>query len=204
MQKFFSIYLDLVRFLAAMAVFTGHMMSNSISGHVIWWRLGEYGQICVTIFFVLSGYVIAYVTSERESIGKIYFMSRVSRLYSVTILALILTYIFDYFGHIFDPKLYEEKTIGTVFLKTATITGYVSALFFVNEFQVFKFNGIAPGTNFPFWSLSFEAAYYLIAGLMLFVSKKISIPLILIILLLGGNAITALFPVWCFGFILYK
>jgi peptidoglycan/LPS O-acetylase OafA/YrhL len=119
-------------------------------------------------------------------------------------LALVVTYLFDHFGQSFDPELYEVGKKNAVLWKPISLTGYLSTLFFINEFQFFEFNGVVPGTNGPFWSLSFEAAYYLIAGLLLFLPKIRAIPLVIIILLFGGNTIMALLPTWGFGFLLYK
>ena len=155
MQKYCSIYLDLVRFAASLGVFLAHLMNPIISGHVLWWRIGMYAEICVTIFFVLSGYVISFVTSERENSWKTYFISRISRLYSVVLPALILTYIFDSLGQVLDPELYTIAKKNAVLWKPENWVGYLSSMFFVNEFTVFNFGGTAPGTNGPFWSLSF-------------------------------------------------
>ena len=74
---------------------------------------------------------------------------------------------------------------------------------FLNEFQVFGFDGISPGINNPFWSLSFEGTYYLIAGLALFSGRIFWIPATLLLLALAGRTIIALLPVWAMGYALY-
>ena len=66
MPIYFSLYLDIVRFIAAIAVFLDHISSYPFTKNLFWSPLGSYGGIAVIIFFVLSGYVIAYVTSTRE------------------------------------------------------------------------------------------------------------------------------------------
>lgn len=196
-----SLYLDVVRFLAAIFVLLDHVSSAPITSNVFWPRLGQYGAISVMVFFVLSGYVIAYVSSTREKTASAYFGSRVSRLYSVVIPALILTFLFDMLGMAIDPDLYK---IQKILWKPESWAGYASSLFFVNEYQIFDFGGISPGTNGPYWSLSFEAAYYVVAGLVLFSSVWVAVPAALLIFALAGKTIAALFPVWLLGFFLYR
>ncbi|MEI9805668.1 MAG: acyltransferase [Pseudolabrys sp.] len=201
MKKPVSLYLDLVRFLAAVAVVLSHLGSRPFSEGVVTWRMSSYGTIAVTVFFVLSGYVIAYVASTRETNAASYFGARIARLYSVLLLALGLTFTFDKFGMAVDPSLYLDQKL---LLKPESWQGYLSILFLVNEFQIFHFNGISAGTNGPLWSLSFEAAYYVIAGLVLFTKKSFWLPASAVILVLAGRTITALLPVWALGYLIYN
>ena len=201
MNPAFSLYLDALRFLAAIAVYLSHIASSPFTQNVIWWRLSLYGDVAVIIFFILSGYVISYVTSSRERCAKDYFSARAARLYSVVGIGLLLTFMLDSAGIWLNPDFY---TIQKILWKPESLAGYLSSLFFVNEFQIFGFNGIAPGTNGPYWSLSFEATYYVIAGLFLFAKPQLSIPTTLIILMIAGKTIAALLPVWVIGFMLYR
>ncbi len=200
MSKSFSLYLDLIRFLAALAVFLAHLSSAPFTINTVWWRLGAYGDIAVTLFFVLSGYVIAYVTATRERTPADYFSARIARLYSVVGIALILTFSFDLIGMSVNPGFYS---IQKVLWKPASWAGYLSSAVFINEYQIFEFNGISPGTNGPFWSLSFEATYYVVAGLVLFSPRRIWIPASLIVLGAAGRTVVALLPIWALGFMLY-
>lgn len=200
MSKSFSLYLDVIRFLAALAVFLAHLSSTPFTSNTIWWRLSGYGDIAVTIFFVLSGYVIAYVTATREKTPAAYFSARIARLYSVVGVALLLTFVFDKIGMSFNPDFYS---IQKVLWKPASWAGYLSSAVFLNEYQIFGFNGISPGTNGPWWSLSFEATYYVVAGLILFAPRWIWIPATLVILGLAGKTVVVLLPIWALGFMLY-
>src|SRR5260221_2156295 len=196
----FSLYLDVVRFLAAAGVFLAHLTREPFTSNIL--KIDPaYAQFSVMAFFVLSGYVIAHVTSTKETSLLVYAGSRLSRLYSVVILALLLTYTLDTLGAYINPNFYAIKG---VLYKPPSWEGYVSSFFFVNEYQVFGFRGIAPGTNGPFWSLSFEVAYYVIAGLVLFSRPKIYLPVSFCILFMAGRTITALLPVWLLGFFLYR
>ena len=155
MTPAFSLALDGVRFLAALFVLFDHLSSAPFTQNVIPARLGAYGDIAVTVFFVLSGYVIAHVVATREQNAADYAMARLSRLYSVVLPALLLTCAADALGAWLDPAFYAEQK---VLWQPVSAAGYVSSALFVNEFQIFGFGGIAPGSNAPFWSLSFEAA----------------------------------------------
>lgn len=206
LPRAFSLYLDGVRFLAAVAVLLDHLTSFPITGIHDGPRygillLGNYGQSAVTVFFVLSGFIIAHVTSEREKELGSFLVSRASRLYSVVLPALALTFLFDSIGRALRPQFYAlPKILG----HGPSIAGYVSSAFFMNEYHVFHFGGIAPGSNGPFWSLSFEATYYAVAALILFSSRRWGIPLALILLFCAGPTIVVLAPLWILGFVAYR
>jgi len=200
MGKDLSVYLDLVRFLAAVGVFFSHFYPQIFTTIDLTWRFNAYGNISVIVFFVLSGYVIAHVVATRENSAILYTASRFSRLYSVVLIALALTYIFDIAGMYFKPELY---TLHRIIPKPENLRDYVLTALFVNEYQGFNFGGVIPGTNAPFWSLSYEATYYLIAGILLFSRRIIAIPISLIILCIAGRTIIALLPIWTLGYGLY-
>src|SRR5688500_18002200 len=101
-----SLYLDLVRFAAAVLVFLHHWVYTRISGtsHT---AIGGFGEDAVMIFFVLSGYVISYVALEQKNSARDYAVNRLARLYSVVIPALVLTVVFDTLGRAIEPSLYN-------------------------------------------------------------------------------------------------
>jgi hypothetical protein len=55
-----SIYLDAVRFIAALAVLVGHLDQDGL--YAYWLLIGRYSHEGVVIFFVLSGLVITHST----------------------------------------------------------------------------------------------------------------------------------------------
>lgn len=201
MPKSLSLYLDLVRFLAAVAVLIAHLSSSPLTEGIDWRGTSMYGEIAVTLFFVLSGYVISFVTTQREKQPIQFVAARLSRIYSVVIVALALTLTLDYAGQHLNESFYAIKK---VLWEPPSVVGYLASLLLLNEFQVFGFEGISPGTNGPYWSLSFEATYYAIAGLLLFTRPRVWIPLTAVILLLGGRTIIALLPLWMLGFVLFR
>ena len=201
MTPILSLYLDIVRFGAAVAVFIAHLATKPFTSDIDWHGVAFYDTIAVTVFFVLSGYVISYVTEKRETAAQDYFVARASRLYSVAIVALLLTAALDTVGRHFNPQFYANaKTLA----EDVGLTGYLASIFFVNEWWMFAFDGVVPGTNAPYWSLSFEATYYLAIGLVLFLKPRIGILLCAVLLVIGGPTICVLFPVWLLGFVLYR
>ena len=151
-------------------------------------------------FFVLSGYVIAYVVANREKNARDYVAARVSRITSVAFFAILVGIVFDSLGAYIKPEYYA---IPKVLWDTPTIESYIASIFFVNEWQIFQLDGVVPGTNAPYWSLSFEVTYYFVAGLLLFAPIGISIPLTIVVLILAGWTITLMFPLWVLGYFLY-
>ena len=202
----FSLYLDVLRFVAATAVFLDHLTSYPFTDNTRGPRegvallLGSHGAVAVTLFSVLSGYVIAYVAATRERSAGDYAISRVSRLYSVVLPAIALTWFLDTAGQWLQPDFYA---IQKVMWRPPSLQGYGSGLFLVNEWQLFNWGGVVPGTNAPYWSLSFEATYYLLAGLALFARRWVAVIAGIAVLALAGRTITALLPLWVLGFWLY-
>src|SRR3974390_1821449 len=104
MNKGTSLYLDLVRFSAAAVVFIQHAKALSRDSFLGFWvnhpnvysLINVLSQAAVTVFFVLSGYVIAHVLATRERTPLDYAASRFGRLYSVVIPALIVTTLCNY------------------------------------------------------------------------------------------------------------
>src|SRR6185437_4390092 len=70
-----SLYLNLLRLLAALTVLVGHASVKQISGG-LFRQAGSHDQDAVAVFFVLSGFVIGYVTHRRESSASVYILHR--------------------------------------------------------------------------------------------------------------------------------
>ncbi len=105
MNKEYSLYLDLLRFFAAITVFFAHVSSQGLTSG-LFWQFKPYAQSAVILFFIMSGYVISYVTDHKEKNIKIYAIARVSRLYSIVIPALLITLLCDFIGREFNNGLY--------------------------------------------------------------------------------------------------
>jgi len=193
MNKAVSIYLDLVRFLAALTVFFVHANYDRFTSNLplVGW-LKDFGNDAVMVFFVLSGFVIAYVVDQKEKTLKDYAASRLARLYSVVVPALILTFVLDHIGAHIAFNMYD----GWWFQNDRPLWRFVSNLFFVNEFW---FTSIRPFSNGPFWSLGYEFWYYVIFAIACFVKRPLKFFLIGAVCLLIGPKIMLLLPVWLLG-----
>ncbi|WP_342223471.1 acyltransferase family protein [Klebsiella pneumoniae] len=100
MNKLTSIYLDLIRFTAALVVVLSHAAGfTSLKIPII----SGLGTEAVVVFFVLSGYVIAYVSSNKENNYIAFFKARAIRIYSVLVPAVLITLIFDHIGLKYNP-----------------------------------------------------------------------------------------------------
>ncbi len=197
MNKTVSLYLDLVRFSAALAVFLSHFAFTRLTGGSYqWFREINFGSDVVIVFFVLSGYVIAYVADSREGDVSTYALSRLSRLYSVVFPALILTFVLDRIGASIDPVAYD----GWWYAADRPFFRFFTNLFYINELWFF---GIKPSTNSAFWSLGYEFWYYVLFAAGFYFKGKIRVVLILLTLLISGPKIMILFPIWLFGVGIY-
>lgn len=195
MSRSFSIYLDLVRFLSAILVLTYHAKSSRYDGS--WLKgIGAYGHDAVMVFFVLSGFVIAYVANNKESTIYEFSKSRFARLYSVVFPALIITLVLDYFGQLLDPSMYA----GAHFEDSSPYYRFFSNLFFINEIW---FESWLAFSNGPFWSLSYEFWFYVIFASWFYFTGSKKYLITLCAILIAGPKILMLFPIWLMGAAVY-
>lgn len=198
MPKALSVYLDLLRFLAAAVVFAVHAnydrFTNGLPGL---WRVSGIGNDAVMVFFVLSGFVISYVATCREKTASEYFSARLARLWSVGITAIALTIILDHVGSTISPAMYDGwwYESSNPFLRTA------SSLLFLNEIW---FWSIRPFSNGPYWSIGYEFWYYAIFGSIIFLNGAKRVFCTTLLCVLVGPKILLLFPVWLAGVWAYR
>jgi peptidoglycan/LPS O-acetylase OafA/YrhL len=193
-----SLYLDLVRALAAFTVFMSHASGQFFTAGLLW-QTGLYDQTAVMVFFVLSGFVIAHVLETKERTALDYTAARFGRLYSVVIPALLLTAICDFFGLLRNPDFYYNGP--WAYPMDSQVPRYLSALLFVN--QSWLLGDMQPGSNSPFWSLGFESIYYVAIGLIIFSRGVVRVAALLLLALFAGPTILVLAPIWLLGFATY-
>ncbi len=201
-----SLYLDLVRFAAAMAVFVAHFGLHRLSGGFLW-QLGAYGHQAVTVFFVLSGFVIAYATdthgttahgkTARETTARQYTVSRLARLYSVVLPAVLLTPLLDALGSTLRPEVY----VGWGYTQDLSFWRFFSALTFTN--QVWTLN-VLQGSNASYWSMGYEVPYYALFGLATYVPGRWRWPAVLMAAAAFGPSILSALPIWLLGVAAYR
>jgi peptidoglycan/LPS O-acetylase OafA/YrhL len=196
MPQLLSVYLDLVRFSASLIVFLSHASGMNWTGGFLW-QTHQYADPCVIIFFVLSGFVIAYAIDIKEKDWRLYSANRISRIWSVAIPALLLTLVIDTIGLRIAPSLYIGQPW---YPEDHSALRYFASFFMLQD--VWSIN-LTPGTNGPFWSLSFEAFYYITFGLLYFLRGVFGWSLATFMMALAGPAIVALFPIWLLGYLAY-
>ena len=194
MSPAFSIYLDLMRFLAACLVVIYHSNSRLIVEAPL--PLAHYGHSAVIVFFVLSGFVIAYATDTKERSAKSYWASRLSRVLSLAVPVVLLTPLLDMVGEALAPALYAGNTThGLAGLRIA------SSLLFLNEIWSVS---IMSFSNVAYWSLNYEVWYYALFALHTFTDRRRRWWWIALVALLLGPKIVLLAPIWLLGVLIYR
>lgn len=191
-----SVYLDLVRALAAFVVYLNHFQSATKGPY---WRFTGHVAEAVMAFFVLSGFVIGHVVATRERTAGAYALARLARILSVTVPALLLTLGLDWLGARIGqyPAMYAA-----VQPQGPGDWGSVLILaLFLNEIWHAH---VVVGTIQPYWSLGFEVWYYVVFGLFLFVPGRWRWLAVALCALAVGPKIMVLLPLWLAGLGAYR
>jgi hypothetical protein len=194
MSKSQSAYLDLLRIVAALTVLLSHVSRTNLSGGFLW-QVQAAGHDGVIVFFVLSGYVISYVADSRERHGADFAMSRLTRLYSVVLPALVLTYVADRVGMAYAPELYRAAHHSDPLLRIASAGLFLSQSW---HFDIELFS------NTAYWSLPFEFWYYVLFGVFVFIPGKMRYAALAVAAAIAGPKILLLLPVWLLGVASYR
>jgi peptidoglycan/LPS O-acetylase OafA/YrhL len=191
MTKLESVYFDLTRVVAAFFVLVGHvtlLMPRALP-------VSDWGHYAVIWFFVLSGYVISYVSDSKEKSGTEYFVSRVARVYSVALPAAFLTLLCDFVGrHASGQAIYLSIPHDWPLLRIATGLTFTSETWFASILLL---------SDGPFWSLCYEVAYYAIFGAAYYLRGWRRVFAVAVLAMLAGPKILLLFPIWLLGAALY-
>ena len=185
-----SLYLDLLRFGASLIVFIFHMGYLSGTRVPI---VGSYGSEAVLAFFVLSGLVIANTAQTKHRDAMDFFISRLARLWSVVLPALILTLVLDLVGQHLDVSAYSPLLPLSPF-KWVALLGI--SVVFANQIWSFSF---WPGTNGAYWSLSYEFWYYCMFAAAFYGRGVRRFLLTLFAAAIAGPKIVIALPVWLMG-----
>jgi peptidoglycan/LPS O-acetylase OafA/YrhL len=191
-NKPFSLYLDLVRFAASCLVYMYHSNQRWLVEQPL--PASHYGHSSVIVFFVLSGFVIAYVTERKENNCVSYLASRASRVYSVALPAVLLTLVLDAAGRSLAPAIYAYPFDQFVVRSAAS-------LLLLNEWW---FVSITSFSNVPYWSICYEAWYYVAFAIVSFAPTRVALVALPALALLVGPKIVLLAPLWVAGVVLYR
>jgi peptidoglycan/LPS O-acetylase OafA/YrhL len=184
----FSAYLDLLRGGSALAVAVSHLELFGIvfDGTVPF--LPHNAHDAVVVFFVLSGLLVAFAcVSKPQQTLKGYALDRASRILSVAVPILLLSFCAAYFGLIAPQPAYQ---LAKPYFYLPLFLG------FLNQSWVFK---EVPLNLYPWWSLPFEVFYYAVFGCALYVRGAWRWLIAGGLFIIMGPRLWLLFPVWLCG-----
>jgi peptidoglycan/LPS O-acetylase OafA/YrhL len=158
-------------------------------------RIADLGRESVIAFFVLSGFVIAYSAEHRNPTLRDYARARCARLYSVVLPVLLLAFVLaglaEHLGvqdtgayQLHKPWLYIPFHL----LFLGELWGFVEA----------------PPWLLPYWSLNYEAWYYVLFGAVFYLKGRMRLILGAAIFALMGPRLWLLLPLWISGVFLYR
>ena len=172
-----------IRAISAFMVYIHHFhpFSEELIGSILFKILKE-THIGVSVFFVLSGFLIAYrYYGQKQFNFKKYLVNRIARIYPVYFALTLATFIVN-------PDVF----MGSYSILLLNIT------FLRGFFHEYLFSGIAPG-----WSLSVEETFYFTAPIFFYFIRKSELFLIalpLLCLSLGWMMVQVFSPLSFHGF----
>jgi peptidoglycan/LPS O-acetylase OafA/YrhL len=195
MEKHFSIYLDLVRFSAAILVVLSHFIQFGVVSEHTALFIPNLGREAVDIFFVLSGCVIAYTIVNKKQTIYEYCVARCARIYSVAVPALVVSFLLAY---------YIALTSGIANVNNYQVDRAYLYLPFHCLFlgEIWNISETPPWLN-QYWSLDYEVWYYVLFAVIYYGGGYKRIILTVAILLLIGHKLLLLLPVWLSGVYLF-
>jgi peptidoglycan/LPS O-acetylase OafA/YrhL len=192
----FSLYLDLVRFCAALMVVVMHMLMADLVTAKAAAFVPVLGREAVIAFFVLSGFVIMYSVDRQRTTLKEYTVARCARVYSVVLPILLAS--FALAGLVAASSGAASSSFYQLLKPHVYIPFHLA---FMGEFWTLS---EAPPWLTPYWSLGYEVWYYVIFGAAWFTTGVRRIVLVGVVLLLVGFKLWLLFPIWLAGAWLYR
>lgn len=188
-----SMWLDLVRALAALAVVVGHAAQiNVYTGPYPFSMFFQ--KNAVVVFFVLSGMVIAAsVDRDRKTLGH-FALARISRIVPVAWAAIAVSLAVAALDVALpgDPLFVED-------LRWTDPFELLRAALFVSESYA---TGFPP--NAPYWSLSYEVWFYALFAAGTYLSGATRAAWLVVLAAIAGPNILVLLPVWLVGVALVR
>lgn len=182
-----SFVMDLTRFSLAFAVAAGHWTQPFFQEG--WVDLTPMAFAAVGGFFVLSGFTIRMLNPTGSFALTRYGIDRISRLWSVALPALLITGLLDFTSYCINDRYYIDHWGDSI--------DHPIFRFLVNSVflsQIWGHN-VSPLSNSPYWSLSYEAIFYILFGF--FMARRI-IPMLIAAIIAGPN-ILYLMILWLMG-----
>ncbi|HEY0064788.1 MAG TPA: acyltransferase [Telluria sp.] len=196
MDKHFSLYLDLVRFAAAVLVVLSHYTQHGIFGAASKAAGHNLGREAVIVFFLLSGFVIAWSAIEKSLTARQYAVARAARIYSVAAPVLLAA-----FGAALLVAQMPGISIESGYQLLKPWLYLPLHLLFMGELWTLA---ETPPWLVPYWSLGYEVWYYVLFGVAFYGRGPWRWLLGALVLLVMGPKLWLLLPVWLAGACLYK
>lgn len=163
-----------IRAVAAFMVYLHHF--NPIPENYVIHSIFNEMYIGVTLFFVLSGFLIAYRYMDLNNFSfRTYIVNRVARIYPMYFLITTLTFMPSLYNHFSNSQLILYG------LNISMLRGF---------FDDFKFSGVGQG-----WTLTVEETFYILAPLFFFLisRRKIYLAILPAITILVGTSLVLIF-----------
>ncbi len=209
LSEYKSNLFHLIRWISALMVVFGHtlMVDKYVFGErtisPVYKYIATNHHAAVIFFFVLSGYLISFVSLKySNNYGtvalKSYLLDRWSRIYSIVIPVLLLTIIFDLYGKVIFPDVYNNSSI--------IPQDSIGIRFFSNLFSLQGTWGknMQFGSNPALWSIGYEFSFYLIFGIFIlkgerFYKSRIFWICAVCFILIRGPLVACYFFIWLLG-----
>ena len=190
-----SLLLDIIRFAAAIVVVIDHTGDPLFTTG--WPTLHVLGNVAVPVFFVLSGFVIRFVTRTREDTLREYSIDRASRIYSIVLPSMALTVLLTLACHLINPQRFAVEWAG---VSNHPLTRILANTLFFSQAWGHTF---IPFINLPYWSMGYECIYYLFYGFVYFLRGWQRLIACLVLAIAIGPQVLFLLPLWYLGCWMY-
>lgn len=206
LSKSISNRLHTARWCAAFIVLLGHveMVAKWRTGMSIWPWAHQMAHLAVVAFFVLSGFVIAHVSTHTSGLSA-YIQERVTRIYSVLVPAVLLTILIDKLGGLINQDFYQVYTASELYMLRFIVN--------IIGLQGYQGHRVQFGTNSPLWSIGYEMFFYIIYGLIYYKVAKPGLGrknrllwggAAFVFLISAGNEMASYLFIWLLGVLAYK
>lgn len=196
MPAHFSLYLDAMRFLAAVLVVVSHFLTHNLIPAVATGFVPELGREAVIIFFVLSGFVIMYTVTAKQATLRDYAIARAARIYSVALPALAASFAIGA-----AVVVFSDVSLPTSYQVNKPHIYIPFHLMFLGEF--WHMSETPPWLG-QYWSLSYEVWYYVLFATTYYFTGTRRLMLTAVVLILVGFKLWLLLPIWLSGVALYR
>jgi peptidoglycan/LPS O-acetylase OafA/YrhL len=187
-------FLDAWRVIAALTVLVLHMQMQGFLPPEIP-KLNRIGHLAVIVFFVISGYSVAFSAHQHLGQPQSFLIARCSRIYSIAVPAIIFALVLDQIAGIQNSPLYPVWQYSKWWIHFG-----VNTLFLGEHWAL----ALQPFSIAPYWSLSYEFWFYALMAVLMMPASKARTVAVLAMLLFLGPRICLLLPCWLMGVWAFK